>query len=158
MPHKSSPSSPLWVWNLQKNQNRTHACLLEFVTPISGGRCCCSITQKLRQSQEGESITAPNCQHFYSPDSKQVFLGFDQIFLPQTDSKTLPAQKTKAVYITNAAIVSELSSLCGIRPKLSKISSEMDPAQPGTVIKTEAYLNIVFIGAINYIMVHEDKG
>lgn len=98
----------------------------------------------------------PNCQHLYSPDSKQIFLGFDQIFLPQTDSKTLSAHKTKAVYITNAAIVSELSSLCGIRLKQGKISSEMDPAQPGTIIKIEIYLNIVFIGTVNYTTVHED--
>lgn len=78
--------------------------------------------------------------------------------LPQTDSKTLSAHKTKAVYITNAAIVSELSSLCGVRLKQGKISPEMDPAQPGTIIKIEVYLNIVFIGAVNYTRVHEDIG
>lgn len=41
----------------------------------------CSIAQKLHQHHRGESVTALSLHHFIS-DSKQVFLGLDQIFPP----------------------------------------------------------------------------
>lgn len=56
------------------------------------------------------------------------------------------------------AIVSKLLSLCGVMSKQGTISSQIDPAQSGTVITTEVYLNIDFIGAINYTMICKDMG
>lgn len=121
----------------------------------------CCIAQKLHQRRGGECITAPSFQHFYSPDSKHIFLILDEIFPPQTDSKTLPARKTEAAYIAAIlmpAIVCKSSSLCGVVSKQGTISSQMDPPQSGTLIVTEVYLNIAFIGAVNYTAICKDIG
>lgn len=56
------------------------------------------------------------------------------------------------------AIVSKSLSLCGVISKQGTISSQMDPAQSGTAITTEVYLNIAFIGAINYTVIRKDIG
>lgn len=47
------------------------------------------------------------------------------------------------------AVVSKSLSLCGVISRQGTISSQIDPAQSGTVITTGVYLNIASIGAIN---------
>lgn len=127
--------------------------------PIAGTKQC-SIAQILHWRREGERITAPSFQGFHSPDGKQVLLLLDPIFPPQTDSKTPSVRRTEAVYIAAIlmpAIVSKSLS-CGVVPKQGTISSQMDPAQSGTIITTEVYLNIAFIGAVNYTTIRKDIG